>query len=291
MVQPAVVDPKASPQMQTSQAVGVALTIALSFLAGVQLYVLSDATDAYFAWTINPPAAAAFFGAGFWAVAGAAALGFRIGQWRQLEPFVPVAAVSTALILVATLLHLDRFHLGSSQPLPFVAAWAWMIVYVAAPTGFTVFWVRAMARGAAGADRVRIRPIPNVLRGGLAAVAAVAAICAVILFLSPGTLTWPWPLTPLTSRMTGAFMWALAMVCGAILQTRDLDRLRAAPITLLLFGALNLVTVVRFSSSINLASAGTLLFMAIFGAAMVLGAGVLAAAARGQVERSPGRRA
>jgi len=287
MVQPTVVDPKASSQMLRSQAVGVALTIALSFLAGVQLYVLSDATDAYFAWTINPPAAAAFFGAGFWAVAGAAALGLRIGQWRQLEPFVPVAAVSTTVILVATLLHLDRFHLGSSQPLPFVAAWAWMIVYVAAPTGFTVFWVRALrARGAAGADQVRIRPIPTVLRGGLAAVAAVAAICAVILFLSPGTLTWPWPLTPLTSRMTGAFMWALAMVCGAILLTRDLDRLRAAPITLVLFGALNLVTLVRFSSSIDMGSAGSLLFIAIFGAAIVLGAGVLAAAARGQGERS-----
>ncbi len=37
----------------------------LVFLAGIQLFVLSDATDRYFAWTIRPPLTAEFIGAGF----------------------------------------------------------------------------------------------------------------------------------------------------------------------------------------------------------------------------------
>lgn len=37
----------------------------LVFLAGVQLFVFSERTDEYFAWTIQPPVGAALLGAGY----------------------------------------------------------------------------------------------------------------------------------------------------------------------------------------------------------------------------------
>jgi hypothetical protein len=40
---------------------------ALTFFAGTQLFVLSDHTDRFFSWTIEPPLTAAFLGAAYWA--------------------------------------------------------------------------------------------------------------------------------------------------------------------------------------------------------------------------------
>jgi len=40
---------------------------ALVFLAGVPLFVGTEQTDRYFAWTVLPPITAAFLGASYWA--------------------------------------------------------------------------------------------------------------------------------------------------------------------------------------------------------------------------------
>jgi hypothetical protein len=39
----------------------------LVFIAGIQLFVLTEHTDRFFAWTIGVPLTAAFLGAGYWA--------------------------------------------------------------------------------------------------------------------------------------------------------------------------------------------------------------------------------
>lgn len=51
----------------------------LAFIAGIQLYVLSEHTDRYFAWTISSPLTAAFIGASFWTGALAVSLALREG--------------------------------------------------------------------------------------------------------------------------------------------------------------------------------------------------------------------
>ena len=126
----------------------VAVAAILVTIAGTQLFALADQTDLYFAWTIKPPLTAAFIGAAYWAslfllldiVFGA--------TWRQARTGLFSIAVFTTLTLIATLLHLDRFHFGAAEALPRVAAWAWLIVYVTTPVAFTfALWAQIRQPG------------------------------------------------------------------------------------------------------------------------------------------------
>src|SRR5262249_19290902 len=100
---------------------------ALAFVAGVQLFVLSEATDRYFAWTISPPLTAAFLGAAYWAGAVLAFLAAREPVWACARASLGAVLVFTTGALAATLLHLDRFHLDS------IFGWVWLVVYVLLP--------------------------------------------------------------------------------------------------------------------------------------------------------------
>jgi hypothetical protein len=101
----------------------------LVFIAGVQLFVLADYTDRYFAWTIQPPLTAAFLGVFYWCALGIIYFGGQEGVWARARAGMPAVVVFTTLVLVATLLHLDRFHLNSSAPFTLFATWVWIAVY------------------------------------------------------------------------------------------------------------------------------------------------------------------
>src|SRR5688500_487140 len=86
--------------------------IKILFIAGIQLYILSEQTEYYFAWTISLPLTAAFLGAGYWA-----AMGYAYMNWWD-DPTVAarstgLTAIAATLILgITTFLHLDKFHLS-----------------------------------------------------------------------------------------------------------------------------------------------------------------------------------
>lgn len=62
----------------------------LVLIIGIPLYLLSERTDTYFAWTIDPPLTAAALGAGYWASFVLELLSAREGRWaRTLWPFRP----------------------------------------------------------------------------------------------------------------------------------------------------------------------------------------------------------
>ena len=48
-----------------SQFVLYGLVLPLLFIAGVQLFILSEQTETYFAWTFGAPVSAAFLGVGY----------------------------------------------------------------------------------------------------------------------------------------------------------------------------------------------------------------------------------
>ena len=85
----------------------------LVLLAGFQLFVFTEHTAGYFAWTIRNPLAAAFLGAGYWASVSFEALTARQRIWANARIAVPTVLVFAVLTLVATLGHLELFHLGS----------------------------------------------------------------------------------------------------------------------------------------------------------------------------------
>lgn len=61
----------------------------LVFVAGFQLFVLTEHTDRFFAWTIGFPLSAAFLGAGYWAAAVLEFLAARERAWVNARPAVP----------------------------------------------------------------------------------------------------------------------------------------------------------------------------------------------------------
>jgi hypothetical protein len=56
---------------------------ALVLLAGVPLFLGSEQTDLYFAWTITPPLTAAFLGAAYWSSLVLLFLSVRQTSWAK----------------------------------------------------------------------------------------------------------------------------------------------------------------------------------------------------------------
>jgi hypothetical protein len=90
------------------------------FTAGFQLFVLAEYTERFFAWTINPPLTAAFLGANYWGSLPLVLMSAREHTWARVA--VPGVLVFTVLTLVATLIHIDRFHMVRSE-LSFCVLW------------------------------------------------------------------------------------------------------------------------------------------------------------------------
>jgi hypothetical protein len=106
----------------------------LVLLAGLQLFVFTGRTGTFFAWTIANPLAAAFLGGGYWASVSIEALAGRQAVWANARIAVPTVFVFTVLTLVATLLHLGQFHLGSQFAAGTrIVTWAWLAIYVLVP--------------------------------------------------------------------------------------------------------------------------------------------------------------
>jgi hypothetical protein len=115
---------------------------ALVFLAGFQLFILTEQTDVYFAWTIQPPLTAAFLGGGYFASFILEFLASSEKEWANARIAVPAVFAFTTLTLVATLVHLDRFHFGSQNPFANAAAWLWLGIYAFGPPAMIIAWIR-----------------------------------------------------------------------------------------------------------------------------------------------------
>ena len=222
----------------------------LTLLAFVVLFVLADATERYFAWTIKPPATAAFLGAAYAAGCALELLAFRRRTWAALRiPFLTIL-VFTMLTLVASVLHLDRFHLRSDIPMARSAAYLWLAIYIVVPLAMLVALIIQERRPAERTDRVAL---PAILRATLVVQGAVMFSVGAAMFLVPGTANalWPWMLTPLTARTVAA--WLLAFGVGVILAAADgdLGRLDIAVWAYGLLAVLEIVVIIRFPGTVR----------------------------------------
>jgi hypothetical protein len=116
----------------------------LVFLAGFQLFILTEHTDLYFAWTIHPPLTAGFLGAGYFSSFLLEFLASRESEWCKGRIAVPAVFIFTTLTLVATLLHADRFHFGSPILFARFAAWFWLVIYSVVPPAMLLIGVRQL---------------------------------------------------------------------------------------------------------------------------------------------------
>jgi hypothetical protein len=217
----------------------------LVFLVGIQLFILTERTDEFFAWHVQPPLTAAFLGANYWASCLMELLAARQRTWAQARVAVPAVLLFTTLTLIASLLHLDRFRLDS------VAAWGWLAVYGSVPAIMGTLWI--LQRRAAGVDPPRTEPFPPGLCLVLAIQAGLMLGLGVILFVAPLAATdlWPWKLTPLTGRVTGAWLIGLGVFVAHVGWERDWARTRPAPPSLTLLGALQFLALARYPATLD----------------------------------------
>jgi hypothetical protein len=241
------------------------------FLAGFQTFVLTEQTEHYFAWTIQPPITAAFLGAAYWASFVLEVLASREKWWDRTRIAIPTVLVFTIMTLLATLLHIDRFHFNSPEPIAVFASWFWLAIYAFVPALLLVFLFRQLR--AAGKDEPRFRPLPLWLRSLLGVQGVVLLGIGIPLFLAPqiASVVWPWKLTALTARAVAAWLIGLGVGAGQAVYENDFARLRVAMISYTFFGVLELLALARYLTSIDWTAIQSWLYVAFLASVLVVG--------------------
>ncbi len=258
----------------------------LTALGVLALLVGATRTDRSFAWTINPPLAAAFCGAGYGAGLVLVVLTLRADRWSQARWPLATILVFTVLTLIASLVHLPRFHLSSPLPLAVAAAWFWLAVYVVVPLGIAAVMVLeerrfrapsrhgpAAAKAAPASAAASPAPRREAAAAGPSAVSAppqsvfsafllvqgvLLTVTGTLLYLNvaPVLAAWPWTLTPLVAMVTGA--WLISFGVAALFASRvDISTLGPATAGYTTFGALQLLAVVLYRGDFRPGAAAT----------------------------------
>ena len=252
-----------------SARIGAGIVLVLAIANGAFLYLVPSRAEPDYAWPIAPPVSAAFMGAGYLAGFVAAALSLRSRHWRAVHSLVWPLAILSVGLLVATLIHADRFRF--EEP----SAWGWTIVYAVIPPAAAYLWHRQtrVARAAPAPDpRLRWIRLASWPLGGL------FALLGLVLVVRPTTLTgdWPWKLTPLLGRAFGS--WYLLMGALLLFAAGTVARPREAVIpyaTVATWSALTLPLPLLYDEAVHAAGGRLALGLVVHGLAFVLCAGAL----------------
>jgi hypothetical protein len=179
-------------------------------LTGASAVLLAPAEAATnFAWPIRPPVAAAIIGACYGSVALMLLSALFAKWWEQVRLVVIAAALLTTLMLVATLLHWDRFSVGT---VPFAL---WLISYVVPPPTLIALYVWQQRNIQPSTEAQTM--VPWFRRLASVNGASLVLIWAV-LFLFPSLLGphGPWSMSDLVVRVYagwfigyGALLWMI----------------------------------------------------------------------------------
>jgi hypothetical protein len=210
---------------------------------GLPLNLLPRETETAFSWTIEPPLTAAWLGACYWGSCVLVLLSARRSAWTHARVVVPGILVAGAFLLSATLIHIDRFHMDG------VTGWVWLVLYSLLPPAAVALVVRQA--GVPGRDPVRQAPMPRWAVAVLVAQAAVLVAVGTVLFAVPADVapSWPWTLTPLTARATGAWLMAIGAATAQAAWEADWDRNRTGMAGYAAIAALWLVALARFADT------------------------------------------
>lgn len=245
-------------------------------LAGIQLFVFSERTDRFFAWTIEPPLTAAFLGASYWSSVVFEFSAARERTWAYARIAVPTVFVFTVLTLGVTFVHLDRFHLGSEfEAGTRAVTWAWIAIYSIVPVVLASLWWLQGRQG--GADPPRLVALPTGVRLLVAAQAVVLGVVGVALLIAPTTAAalWPWELTPLTGRAIGAWVVSLGAAAAHALVENCARRLRPAAWAYVALAVLQAWALARYPGDFEWTGLPGILYLGFLAAILVAGLSAL----------------
>ena len=252
----------------------------LTLLAVVQLLLLADVADRYWAWTIETELTAAFLGAAYAAGFVLAVASLRQRDWSRIRVPVITVTVFAWLTAVATGVHLHRIHLVDGGPFARAVSWVWLAVYIVIPIAAVLVVVREerLHRGDPG---TAARPLPGWLTAALG-VQAVALLAAGALLFGGGMTVhhheprsaaafWPWELAPLGSQAIGAWLIALGVAAALVIAQRDLSRLLVSSMTYTAFGVFEFVAVFWHWPQVDRHDGWLWAYLALLAAAVVTG--------------------
>lgn len=223
----------------------------LVFIIGIPLFLFPGRTDTLFSWTVNPALTAAFLGAAYWSSFVLEFLSARESAWARARVAVPAVLLFTFLTLVATLLHIDKFHFGPGFAfITQAVTWVWLIVYAVVPVAMAVLLVLQLRKP--GSAPSRERPMPGWIRLVYSAQAAAMVLLGIALFFAPKWAAgrfWPWLLSPLTGRAIGAWLVGVGFAAGHFTWENDWSRVRAGTIAYSVFAGLELIALFRFAAA------------------------------------------
>lgn len=229
-------------------------------IAGIQLFFLAKATDRYFAWTIMPPLTAAFLGASYLGSLALVYLSSRQRYWAGARLGIYGVFVFTVMTMIATLLHLDRFHLSSPLPLARLAAWVWLLIYVLVPPSLIVLtWLQWRVPGG---DPPRTAPMPGWFRLGLALQFAILLVLGVMLFIAPTAVPWPWTLSPLTGRAVAAWLIGIGVIVAHMVWENDFGRVRRGLLSYAAVAVLQLAALALYGEVVDWSQPAAILYAA-----------------------------
>jgi hypothetical protein len=238
----------------------------LALIAGFLLFVGAAHTDRFFSWTIDPQLTAAFLGSAYWAACVLLAWAAVQDRWDRARVALPPVLVIAVLLLVATLAHLDKFHLSS------LFGVFWLAVYVIVTPLLVYLLVLQRQAGplTAGAGG-RLPPLVRLL---LAAEAIVQLGIGAALLVAPvgAAGAWPWLLTPLTGRAIGAFLVGFGVAAAVAAAVGELARYSGPAYSYATLGALELAAVGIHWSDLTAGDLGRAAYVSFW--ALVLATGV-----------------
>ncbi len=217
------------------------LVIGAAFVlgAGVQLYVLAEHADRYFAWSIANPLTAATLGAFYLAAAPMALAAARESDWVQARVGILPITIFVWLTLATSVAHYSEFRFDASG-LPMVAAVAWFVIYVADPPLLTLALARQVRSGSTAQPRTA--PMPVWVAVTLVSAAIPITAYGVALYARPTLIgnDWAWPLPPIAAQTFAAWLIALGLLLGSMAYERDWVRCHTVALGLTALGALQL---------------------------------------------------
>jgi hypothetical protein len=240
-----------------------AVVIIILCFGVVSLLVFPTRTDDLWSWEIRAQMTSMLLGSGY---AAGAYFFLRVlfaRRWHTVQiGFLPIAGF-TVLMEIATILHWDVFFHGR------FAFQFWFVIYSTMPFVVPLVWYlnqRTATAELAESDAL----LPRVARAIIASWGGGMILMSAFLFLLPDQAAriWPWPLTPLTSRVLGAwFIWGMF----ALLLARDgrWSSGRAVTQATIVGTVLALVGVVRAWGEFDTGRPFTYVFLTFLGLALV----------------------
>lgn len=239
--------------------------------AGIQLFILPTRTDRWFAWTIQSPLTAAFLGAFYWTAFVLAVQSALQREWVRARVGVMGVFVFVTLTFVLTILHYDKFHFRSADPVARSAAYLWFVIYLVDPILVAAAWFWQLRQAEPDSERVHLVPRRYLIALAVQGIALLAF--GVALFVSPNDMSalWPWTLTPLTSRAVAAWLVGLSLVVLQAVWERAWERIEIATSSYVVLSVLQFLAIARFPSALDWGTTNTWLYLVLLSSILLVG--------------------